>query len=64
MEVRQNGRWDILDKNQKVHFQRLKLHVFQPTDWILLENGEVGFVLPEDAENPNGEIPLFDGAEP
>ena len=62
MEVRQNGRCYILDINQKVHFERLKLHVLDPTDWILLENGEVGFVIPEDAENPNEEIPLSEGA--
>ena len=58
VEVRQNGRWYILDNDQKVHFERLKMHVFDPTDWILLENGEVGFVLPEDVEDPNEEIPL------
>ena len=51
MEVRRNGRWYILDKDQKVHFKRLKMHVFDPTDWILMENGEVGFVFLDGAEN-------------
>ena len=40
------------------------MHVFDPTDCILLENGDVGFVLPEDAEDPNEEIPLSERAEP
>ena len=40
------------------------MHVFDPTDWIFLENGEVGFVLPEEVEVPNEEMPLSEGAEP
>ena len=57
VEVRQNGRWYILDNDQKVHFEHLKKQVFDPTDWTVLENGEVGFALPEDVEDPNEKNP-------
>ena len=36
-----------IGERAKVHFEKLKLHWNNPTDWIVLEDGEVHFILDE-----------------
>ena len=63
VEVHQNGRVYTLENGQKVHFERLKMHMHDPTDWVILEDGEIAFILNEEAEEPEEEIPVTEDAE-
>ena len=70
-EVRQNGRYYILENDQKVHFEKLKLHWINPAAWIVLVDGEVHFnnddIETETDEEMNtlseGAVPFAEGGE-
>ena len=65
-EVRQNDRWYILDNNQKVHFEHLKMHVFELRANRLDSPGKRRrkVCASRRRRGPKGEILLSEGAEP
>ena len=63
-EVRQKGRYYVLENGQKAHFEKLKLHWNSPTDWIVLDDSEVHFILDDETGSEEETVALSEGANP
>ena len=54
----------MLETGQKAHFEKLKLNWNSPTDWIVLDDGEVHSILDDETETEQETVALSEGAKP
>ena len=54
----------MLENSQKAHFEKLKLHWNSPTDWLVLDDGEVHFILDDETGSEEETVALSEGAKP